>query len=123
MDQTVKAQWLEALRSGRYEQGKYDLRRNNEFCCLGVLCDLLDPGAWDPYNDAFLHHGSRTLPNLDLLERIGLTEDVRYELDPPAEDEDPPNPDDNYAIARLVIMNDQENKSFEEIADFIEAKL
>lgn len=33
--------WVEALRSGKYEQGKYDLRYDNKFCVLGVACDLM----------------------------------------------------------------------------------
>lgn len=40
MDPVVKQKWLEALRNGEYAQGKQRLNRNNEFCCLGVLCDL-----------------------------------------------------------------------------------
>lgn len=40
MNPEVKAAWLEALRSGRYEQGQRQLRDGPKFCCLGVLCDL-----------------------------------------------------------------------------------
>lgn len=41
MNKEVKKLWLEALRSGDYKQGCNLLRsRNDEFCCLGVLCDL-----------------------------------------------------------------------------------
>jgi hypothetical protein len=36
----VKDKWLTALRSGEYKQGPGALRRGDEFCCLGVLCDL-----------------------------------------------------------------------------------
>lgn len=37
----IKALWLEALRSGKYKQGQDQLRdRGNNFCCLGVLCNL-----------------------------------------------------------------------------------
>jgi hypothetical protein len=33
--------WVKALRSGIYRQGKGVLRTtSNEFCCLGVACDL-----------------------------------------------------------------------------------
>ena len=32
--------WVEALRSGEYEQGRKVLCMKNEFCCLGVACDL-----------------------------------------------------------------------------------
>jgi hypothetical protein len=41
MNQEVKQKWLEALRSGTYKQGIRLLRSTtNEYCCLGVLCDL-----------------------------------------------------------------------------------
>lgn len=37
----VAKAWVEALRSGDYEQGKGKLRTlDSKFCCLGVLCDL-----------------------------------------------------------------------------------
>ena len=44
MNPKIKAQWLAALRSGEYQQGKGALRRTiqgeEKFCCLGVLCEL-----------------------------------------------------------------------------------
>jgi hypothetical protein len=41
MNQDIKKKWVEALRSGEYEQGKDQLRSSDdEFCCLGVLCDV-----------------------------------------------------------------------------------
>jgi hypothetical protein len=41
MDPTIKAKWIDALRSGKYRQGKGALHKtDNSFCCLGVLCDL-----------------------------------------------------------------------------------
>ena len=41
MDKRIKALWLDALRSGEYVQGVDYLRNTyNEYCCLGVLCDL-----------------------------------------------------------------------------------
>lgn len=41
MNKTIKKLWLKALRSGKYKQGEQSLRtKYNEFCCLGVLCDL-----------------------------------------------------------------------------------
>jgi hypothetical protein len=42
MDATWKAKWVEALRSGEYKQGNSKLRpADDEFCCLGVLCDVV----------------------------------------------------------------------------------
>lgn len=42
MNPEIKAQWLAALRSGEYRQGKHVLHNvdENTYCCLGVLCDL-----------------------------------------------------------------------------------
>lgn len=40
MKAKLKAKWVEALRSGKYEQGKYYLSDGGKFCCLGVLCDV-----------------------------------------------------------------------------------
>jgi hypothetical protein len=43
----VKAKWIDALRSGKYEQGRGQLRsKDDEYCCLGVLLDILSPDAW-----------------------------------------------------------------------------
>lgn len=36
-----KDKWIAALRSGKYKQGRGQLRSlNNNYCCLGVLCDV-----------------------------------------------------------------------------------
>lgn len=40
MNQQIKQRWIEALKSGKYQQGHYTLCYNNKFCCLGVLTDL-----------------------------------------------------------------------------------
>lgn len=42
MNPEIKQQWIEALRSGRYKQGQGSLRDHDEYCCLGVLCDLAE---------------------------------------------------------------------------------
>lgn len=42
MNPDVKKLWVEALRSGEFQQGQCILRNKdkNTFCCLGVLCEL-----------------------------------------------------------------------------------
>jgi hypothetical protein len=40
MDQELKAKWVEALRSGKYEQGVIHFESGGRFCCLGVLCTV-----------------------------------------------------------------------------------
>lgn len=46
--------WIEALRSGKYKQGKSRLRTDGnddskpEFCCIGVACEIVDGFLYDP---------------------------------------------------------------------------
>ena len=55
MNQQIKQQWIEALRSKQYEQTTAYLRTELGFCCLGVLCDLYakehDDVDWDDAGD------------------------------------------------------------------------
>lgn len=40
MKPEIRAMWTAALRSGAYQQGISRLRSGDNYCCLGVLCDL-----------------------------------------------------------------------------------
>lgn len=79
MDQELKDRWVAALRSGEYKQEYGRLRSLSEtgdtyFCCLGVLCDLVDSSKWDGpayrYSDeeAFI-----ALPPKDIRQAVGLS--------------------------------------------------
>lgn len=47
MKAELKQKWLGALRSGQYQQGTGVLRdKFDRFCCLGVLCDVVNPADW-----------------------------------------------------------------------------
>lgn len=57
MNREIAVEWAEVLKSGAYKQGKTVLRKGNEFCCLGVLCDMYaqkhpGKGRWEKNNDA-----------------------------------------------------------------------
>lgn len=41
MNEKIKKKWVDALRSGKYKQGREQLRDGDKFCCLGVLCEVL----------------------------------------------------------------------------------
>lgn len=42
MKKEIADKWVEALRSGNYKQGMSALRsKEDEYCCLGVLCEVL----------------------------------------------------------------------------------
>lgn len=55
MNEDIKRRWVAALRSGKYKQGKDWLRRDDEYCCLGVLCDLYaaenGSAGWDFFTE------------------------------------------------------------------------
>ena len=45
MKKEVAKKWVKALRSGKYKQGQtwlkqYDKKGQEQYCCLGVLCEL-----------------------------------------------------------------------------------
>lgn len=40
MDKNLKQTWVEALRSGEFEQTDDSLQDRDGFCCLGVLCEI-----------------------------------------------------------------------------------
>jgi hypothetical protein len=60
MKKDVAKKWTEALRSGKYAQGRGSLcqyaENDRSFCCLGVLCDLYAPecpeAGWSPKQHA-----------------------------------------------------------------------
>lgn len=105
MNKKIKKEWLKALRSGEYKQGKYSLHKNGRFCCLGVLYDaclgdewIYDVGAWGYEGDSEIETGGF---DPAMCSRAGFSIDE--------------------AIA-LAVMNDN-GKSFSEIADYIEKNL
>ena len=50
MDKKLKAKWIKALKSGKYKKGdgalKKKVERRYTYCCLGVLCDIVNPNRW-----------------------------------------------------------------------------
>lgn len=100
MKRELRDRWVEALRSGDYEQGQSFLRNGNKFCCLGVLCEV----AGVPREDTEWGSGYRLSADewedVDLPPRWGgLTPRVKQ---------------------TLMDKNDLYGKSFLEIADHIE---
>lgn len=131
-----------ALRSGKYEQGQGKLRSNhNEFCCLGVLCDLVDPLGWQEDGDEdfsrMLHRNLEVFPNETLIRDAGLGEGnsifvtlTKEELDDLVDaqhvDFDPNLFEEEieegvYSVG-LHVLNDA-GASFDVIADLIETKI
>ena len=105
--------WVDALRSGGYQQGKHRLRSgekgNYRYCCLGVLCDITDPNDWDDFG---AWRGSYdNLPVTNPLYVIISRGD--WQIDPPVER-------NNMVYHNLTSINDYASLTFSEIADIIE---
>lgn len=81
VDMDLVTRWIEALESGEYQQGQGYLRSNDGFCCLGVVCDLVDPKRWtdDGHKDADLEgiqnwEGEDQILPTDVAAKVGLSQ-------------------------------------------------
>lgn len=99
--------WIEALESGRYQQGKFHLKRPNEnsYCCMGVYCDV-HPDIEIQFDKAIHLVTQLVWPSTQnesaLARHIGFTNELARDLSQ---------------------MNDTFNLSFEEIADVLKSCL
>lgn len=118
MNPEVKKQWLEALRSGEYKQGKEYLRNGDQYCCLGVLCDLHSKETGTPWSEVldhdeqnvFRYESSASIPQSKVIEWSGF---------------DPNNVKIKYKNMsyNIMFLNDSRGLSFSQLADLIEAQL
>ncbi len=108
-----RARVLAALRSGEYKQGRGALRSSGRFCCLGVICDTLkeelELEEEQRASGVVLYGGMQVRTPHSVVEALGLYGCFG----------EPAHPDPaTYSLARL---NDEERKTFAEIADILEA--
>lgn len=97
--ETLIPKWIAALRSGIYPQANGFLRTQEGYCCLGVLCDLVDRSKWEADGGFFIYDcDHKWLPNY-------IMQDIPANID-------------TFVLAD---MNDK-GESFCKIADLIENK-
>lgn len=113
MKPEIKKMWVEALTSGEFKQAEGQLRDDDKYCCLGVLCELhrrtTGIGEW--------RHSSNYL---------GCTADLPPEVQEWADlpDEDPTVRPKAKREKTLSEMNDAHPRwSFKRIANIIEERL
>lgn len=118
MNPEVKKKWLDALRSGKYKQGKDQLKQEQDgdcaYCCLGVLCDLFVKEMNISWDNQILKY-DLFMPTEHVREWAGVSFNsaftVKTEIDGSMQD------------VRLDVLNDKHNYTFEQIADLIEKQL
>lgn len=95
--------WVEALRSGKYQQGKELLHWEGRFCCLGVACAIYGVST-----DEMAEH-----PNLarfrDVRDFFGLRDEIGTF-------------DDGSDILPCLASKNDDGKTFTEIADIVESE-
>lgn len=102
MDAVLKANWVAALRSGEFKQGKRKLYRagDDSYCCLGVFAKINGMSLKD--NGV----GTQTEEYLAIEQKIGCS---------------------HTTLVNLIHLNDGaydgRARSFPEIADYIEENL
>jgi hypothetical protein len=103
MNKEVKKKWISALLSGKYKQGRNSLRdREEKFCALGVLCDVIDPKGWQQCGPYYKFKGSVT--------NLPEAEKKKIKLQ-------------HHETHLIMEINDMQKASFKEVAKFIEEKL
>lgn len=146
MNPDIKAQWVAALRSGDYRQGREQLHTYDEeikierYCCLGVLCDLaIKAGVveskllfadgrakkFGPVGGADYEFESGELPEIvSKWAGLSVTYDP-YDIGEDAEVDYYSNPSvtDGPGRISLAEANDEKAYDFRRIADLIEASL
>ena len=124
MDKSVKQEWVEALRSGEYEQATGVLRRQTDdgikHCCLGVLCDIVKDrvnGCWSDVNFESVDFRFDVEGEKSCIEILPKAIVTKFDL---------PSPEVEIDGTTLTSLNDGigcDQHSFDEIADVIEQNL
>lgn len=101
MNKELKQNWIDALTSGKYTQGKELLCNGKSHCCLGVLANIVDPSKWTigvtNFDYDFGDCNGYAFPTDKWLINIGLSNEI---------------------ASHLARMNDK-GCSFKEIAEYI----
>jgi hypothetical protein len=112
MKPEIKKLWVEALRSGDYKQGHGRLARIKdkqiEYCCLGVLCEVLEVPR-EKNNGYFTYEEGSMFPPNSAYQAAGLIKGTCINYD--------------GTEIELHFLNDSYPLSFKQIADLIEAQL
>lgn len=116
MNPEWKAKWVTALRSGGYKQTLGFLRTSAGFCCLGVLCDLVDPNGWRPPRESFVGPLAGGATQIYPYATEGLPTGATGFLPSKIADLVGLSSDRVHVLAGL---NDTKRYSFDQIADFI----
>lgn len=104
-----KKKWIKALRSGEFEQGGGMLHNtyNNTYCCIGVACRVIHPRKDFKGAGLLSMYDTKSFKIPTILKGDNITLSDEY----------------NLVIDKLVEMNDEKKRSFNQIANWIDKNL
>jgi hypothetical protein len=109
MNAELKAKWVEALRSGKFHQGKgflkFDEEQGPRHCCLGVLCEIIDPSKFALREYSYYYQCDGMESDITLPLSLQFQTDLSGET------------------CTLLAEKNDHGKSFNNIADYIEHHL
>lgn len=119
-----KKSWLEALRSGNFNQGNGFLHSKDDFCCLGVLCEVNRvPSKIKDDSEYFFPEYSRIYTYAFPYSEMEHSPDFYWLRELFENSEEITYLDLGRITDKLIDMNDGGGKNFNEIADWIEENL
>ena len=115
MNKKIRTRWTAALRSSDFKQGIGQLRTGDNYCCLGVLCDLYRRDSTTPkdarWNNGIFYPGDDIVPEAGLLPDAVMKWAGLLSLDP------------NLGAAESAVTMNDGGSGFAQIADAIEKYL
>lgn len=103
---------IEALRSGKYKQGRNQLCYKGKYCCLGVACEVAVENGCSVHVHIYEHCG---------VTARRYNRYVQYMPEVVADFYGFRSQQGNYGGTSLLDNNDTDEFSFEQIADIIES--
>ena len=114
---SIKQKWIDALATATYKQGREVLRNKDEFCCLGVLCDIYSKETgveWKLLDDV-----SETME----IERCVSYLPIEVEKWAGLDSHNPMVKIESLGTFSLIWVNDSFNYTFPQIAELIREQL
>ena len=109
----IYLKWIAVLRSGKYEQGTGFLCKDNQYCCLGVLCEELGKELGiqkyqhESNSNIVCYNGDVDyISDLNTIKKLNMDKSFKH----------------SHIDSILMKMNDN-GKTFDEIADYLEENL
>ena len=113
MNKQLKEKWIKELESGKIKQARARLKLDEDsMCCLGVLCNIIDPNRWDDQSGWGHNNGLFGIEGMRTRSTHTVPTNTCSAIHLKMKD-----------ARKLAVMNDTLKLSFKEIAKWIRENL